>query len=368
VAIFCECLKCHRRQSVKYKVCECGANLDEGKKNGFVRYWIDYYQPNGKRRREAVGFSLKDAQAAIEKKRTRDILDESSMTFDDLSGWYLKLDSVKALASFSIIGVYLRKFNAVFGSTVVGKILPEDLKSLVVKRRKQGSADATIDQELGKVRAMIQKAFENHKVSSETVQTFKTIKKQDIGNASARTRILSPEEFQALVQAAAPHLRPIIMAAYYTGMREGEILNLVWSKVDLKNNLIHLGAADTKDREARTVPIAEPLHAALKVLPRAIHDQHVFLYRGKPITDIRTGLRAACEGAGIEYGRFKKGGFIFHDLRHTFNTNMRKAGVPESVIMKITGHSTRAMFDRYNTVDEADLWQAVQKMNLVLGV
>ena len=34
---------------------------------------------------------------------------------------------------------------------------------------------------------------------------------------------------------------------------------------------------------------------------------------------------------------------------------MRKAGVPESVIMKITGHSTREMFDRYNSVDVEDL-------------
>jgi hypothetical protein len=43
-------------------------------------------------------------------------------------------------------------------------------------------------------------------------------------------------------------------------------------------------------------------------------------------------------------------------LRHTFVTDMRKAGVPEKLIMKITGHSTREMFDRYNTItpDEKD--------------
>jgi hypothetical protein len=33
---------------------------------------------------------------------------------------------------------------------------------------------------------------------------------------------------------------------------------------------------------------------------------------------------------------------------------MRKAGIPESVIMEITGHSTREMFDRYNTIDDED--------------
>ena len=38
-----------------------------------------------------------------------------------------------------------------------------------------------------------------------------------------------------------------------------------------------------------------------------------------------------------------------------FNTYMRKAGVAESVIMQITGHSTREMFDRYNRIDEEDI-------------
>ena len=41
---------------------------------------------------------------------------------------------------------------------------------------------------------------------------------------------------------------------------------------------------------------------------------------------------------------------------------MRKAGVPESVIMEITGHSTRTMFDRYNTVDREDVQNAVGQM------
>jgi len=53
---------------------------------------------------------------------------------------------------------------------------------------------------------------------------------------------------------------------------------------------------------------------------------------------------------------------VFHDLRHTFNTNMRKAGVSESVIMAITGHSSRGMFDRYNTIDEDDIRNAVNQM------
>lgn len=41
---------------------------------------------------------------------------------------------------------------------------------------------------------------------------------------------------------------------------------------------------------------------------------------------------------------------------------MRKSGVPESVIMKITGYSTREMFLRYDMVDVLDTRKAVDQM------
>ena len=90
------------------------------------------------------------------------------------------------------------------------------------------------------------------------------------------------------------------------------------------------------------------------------------IHKGKPFTDIRAALRKACEEAGVVYSRPVKDGFVFHDLRRTFNTNMRKAGVSESVIMAITGHSTRAMFDRYNTIDADDTRQAVDRLQVFL--
>ena len=62
-----------------------------------------------------------------------------------------------------------------------------------------------------------------------------------------------------------------------------------------------------------------------------------------------------------------KDGFVFHDLRHSFNTHLRKAGVPESVIMAITGHSTREMFDRYNTVDGEDTRKAINQLKDYFG-
>jgi len=54
--------------------------------------------------------------------------------------------------------------------------------------------------------------------------------------------------------------------------------------------------------------------------------------------------------------------FVTEYCHVCFNTNMRKSGVPESVIMKITGHSTREMFLRYDTVDSFDIRKAVDQM------
>ena len=59
------------------------------------------------------------------------------MTFSNLTDdWYLKLEKVKALASYSIIEVYLRKFNPLFGDMIVSKIMPADLENLIEKRKR----------------------------------------------------------------------------------------------------------------------------------------------------------------------------------------------------------------------------------------
>ena len=394
MAVFAECPECHLKQSLRNKSCSCGCDLDKAKKaKEKVLYWINYRTPKGSRINEhggkeylyelhweKVGYFISEARDAdgkrkVQKRENRifDIKPEMRMTFQQLTDWYLGLEEMRSLSYYWVLQIRLSKFNSEicqtedkakikFGDMVVSDIKPYHLGNLQAKWKKEGKAESTIDQGIGAVRGMVNKAFDNDLVGGETLKVFKKVKKVLKRNSNARKRILSLEEFNNLYQHLPLHAKSALAIGFYTGMRRGEVLELTWDKLSLPNRVIRLEAADTKDKEPREIPICDELCSILKRIPRSLQDNHVILYNGKPIKGyLYGGLKEACKKAGILYGRFTKDGFIYHDLRHSFNTYMRKAGVDTSVIMEITGHSTLEMFNRYNTVDEEDRKQAVSR-------
>jgi integrase len=83
---------------------------------------------------------------------------------------------------------------------------------------------------------------------------------------SARECALSEEEYAHLLSVTPPHLKPIVITAYETGMRAGEIKRLTWDKVDFKTGFIRLQAEDTKTSEKRVIPISPRLQVVLNEL------------------------------------------------------------------------------------------------------
>jgi integrase len=372
MAILQQCPICKRLHSLKLTECPspCGENLKKAARSKRIKYFIHYRLPTGKQIKQLVGKSIEEARAADGKRKAQkregrifDMVPDSKVTFHDLTQWYLGLDTTKDLKGFKAVKVYLDKFNREYGSTLISNVKVTDLQSLRGKRKKEGRKPKTIDHEIETMKRVIWAAFRDEKVSGDVLRTFQSIKKLTKAHSNRRNRVLTVPEYQTLEKAAPGHLKGILAMGYWAGMRKGEIINLTWDRVNLKERTINLKAEDTKDEEARTVPIGDNLLAVLSKIPKALHDNHIFLYQGEPITKrFETAIKSACRKAGILWGREKEGGFIFHDLRHTFVTDARKAGVDRTVRMAITGHAIKDMDQRYDVVDLVDLHQAIKKL------
>lgn len=213
------------------------------------------------------------------------------------------------------------------------------------KRPPRNTSPATVNREVACLKSMLNRAVAAGKLIINPLKGLEMLKEDNV-----RERTLTNQEYRSLLDACAPHVRPIVMTAYLTGMRKSEIIYLTWGEVDLREDFINLSAERTKTKEGRKIPIHPDLKAMFRDLPRGLHTDRVFLFDGKPLDGIKTSFNAACRRAGIA-------DFCFHDLRHCAINNLRLAGNDYFRIMAVSGHKTMSVFKRYNDVTTDELRQ-----------
>jgi integrase len=245
----------------------------------------------------------------------------------------------KSITSCKIlVKAHLRDY---FGQMKAESVTKQTILDYSDLRRKAGSKNASINREV----SLLRRAF--------NIADLEFPKVPKLVENNVRKGFVVPEEYVSFLHKLPKHLRPIYQYAYRTGCRLGEVLNLKWDNVNLRDSLVRLESGETKNGEGRTIPLTSDLVTMFEGIPHL--GPYVFMFRGKHIRTIKTCWKTVCKSAGVPDRHF-------HDLRRTGVRNLVRAGVTEYVAMSISGHKTRAIFDRYNIVSETDQKDAMAKL------
>lgn len=292
----------------------------------------------------------------------------------------------------------------VFGRRKAAQITTAQLKTYIRQRQAEGAAAGTINRELEAINHTFKLAIAGRKL-------LHAPHVPKLREDNVRTGFFTIEEVDRLCQALVeqPVLASMVRFAFLTGWRLEEIRRLEWRQVDFARNEIRLDVGMTKNREGRVFPMTEELRRLLErqrhllerqrsllktnldtkraVAPKGVNvltgavttmTQRVF-----PLGEFRKTWKTACHKAGLpcivepiqirgHVQRNKDGSpkvrvvkalRTFHDLRRSFAREMDRMGVRQGAIMKLGGWKTDSVFRRYNVVSDADLRDAIEKVD-----
>jgi integrase len=258
----------------------------------------------------------------------------------------------------------LAQVERMLGTVVLSDLTEDRVRAYVRQRQADGASGRTINMEIGELSRAIGQAW-----SLLWPKVRKMEERKDVGHA------LSPDQQKALLgglqDRRTPHLPTLIPLLLLTGMRPGEALSLTLGQVDLMGRTLTVGRAKTSSGTGRMIPINDEL-ASILAAHLARHEEQFgelkperYLFPwGKPLpsdptrhaTDITWGWDQLRKATGVSCR--------LHDLRHTFATRLAENGVPESTMLALMGHMSRAMLERYSHIRMAAKRDAVAGITL----
>jgi integrase len=295
-------------------------------------YYIVYYVGN-KNVEKKIGPNLKDAlQEKLEREnkvrrgKYEIIENQEKMTFEDLLSLYEKEGENKPY-----VRLFKQRYLDSFGKWKLSQITRKDLfafrskvKAAPTQRGKKPVTDSTINRALAGLRRLFNFAVDRQLMEDSP---FPRNPKSGLFYSEKKgfRRFFTQEQVVQIFKACPEWLRPIVLTAYYTGMRMGEILKLRWEHVSLEIGVINLPSSKTlKDPSGlgQRIVMQKKLINIFEVIPR--RSDWVFANQdGLPYPPwiVYKPFKAALKSVGIDPKLYS-----FKELRHTTGSIMNLKG------------------------------------------
>jgi integrase len=321
-------------------------------------WWIKYYVPGEVQPRyESSKSSTKNDAIRLLNQRRSEIdnrqVSSANATVGDLLKLYLADQRKQGRHSYKQAEGYVRlHLDPAFSKIKASAITTRMIERFIEQKQIAEYANATINRWLEAMRRAYTLG-----TSALPPLVYTAPKIEMIEEDNVREGFLEHEQYLAFRGELPDHQRLILVIGYHLGMRRGEILTLRWAQLDWKENLIRLEKKQTKGKQARVAPLCGEMRAWLEMAYAGRQPGCPFIvsWKGAGISEVKTAWNKA-------RARGQVPGLLIHDLRRTAVRNMIRAGIPEKQAMRISGHKSRSIFDRYDITDERDLQLAGQKL------
>lgn len=315
-------------------------------------YWSYIWQDGIRYARSTGTNKIRKAQdfdrnhkTELELKKLRPAELNPEMTFGELFARFLADGEVKP---FHIDRS--KAFLPYFADKAIGSITKNEIIRYRKERHKQKSlSETTLNRDVEVIRHVLFWAVEERILPANPLARSRLPRARRI-----KRPIISIQEEEQLLSAAAPHLKRIIIAAADTGMRRGEILSQRWEDIDFFRRVLVVTKSKTAEGESRELPLTNRLFQMLFAEKKA--SGLVFTFGPDSIRSIKTAWKTAIRKSGVRQFRFK-------DLRTTFNSRLIEAGIIKDVRMELMGHSRNEdTNDLYSQIELPLLREAIAKL------